>query len=271
VILVGGFVAFGLYLYLFQDRFVFYPTRQIEATPTDIGLDYREILIEVANGEQVHAWYVPAPAGTSGEGGTGNRPVVIFCHGNGGNISHRLETIACLARLGANVLFFDYRGYGRSGGSPSEANVYADAEACYRWLVDEGHARPDRIVWFGRSLGGAVAVEMASRTECAGLIVESSFSSARAMGRRMFPFLPVRLLLRYKFDSIDKIGRVKCPVLITHSRDDELVPYRMGCELFERAAEPKSFFELAGGHEDRGYLQSEAYLEQIRWLLSAAR
>jgi len=266
IIAVGGFVAFGIYLYLVQDRFVFYPTREIEATPADIGLDYRDVMIEVADGERIHAWYVPAPAGSGAESDASaehRRPTVIFCHGNGGNISHRLATIEFITKLDANIMLFDYRGYGRSGGSPSEANIYADADACYRWLLDKTNARPDRIVWFGRSLGGAVAVELATRAECAGLIVESSFTSAREMGRRMFPFFPVGLLLRYEFDSVAKIGRVNCPVLVTHSREDDIVPYSMG----RRLSEPKKFLDFTGDHNARGYMAQEDYLKAVRSII----
>jgi fermentation-respiration switch protein FrsA (DUF1100 family) len=269
VVAVGGFVAFGLYLYLSQDRMVFFPTHELEGSPGDLGLDFQELMIEVADGERVHAWFVPAPRDNpSGDDSAENdRPTVIFCHGNGGNISHRLATIEVIHRLGGDLLLFDYRGYGQSDGSPSEANLYADAEACYRWLIDEIGVQPDRIVWFGRSLGGAVAVDLAARVDCAGLIVESSFTSAKEMGRRMFPWFPIGLLLRYQFDSVEKIGRVGCPVLVMHSQEDDMIPYSMGRQLFERAAEPKEFVTLVGDHNERGYFGHEEYLSSLRSIL----
>ncbi|MCK4373244.1 MAG: alpha/beta hydrolase [candidate division Zixibacteria bacterium] len=268
-IAVGGFVAFGVYLYLIQDRMVFFPTRDLEASPGDIGLGFQEVRIDVTDGESIHAWYIPAPSGShvTGQSGDGGAPTVLFCHGNAGNISHRLETIECLAALGANVMLFDYRGYGQSDGAPSETNMYADAAACYRWLTGSQGVRSDQIVLFGRSLGGAVAIELASRVDCAGLIVESSFTSAKEMGRLMFPYFPIGLLLRYEFNSIQKIGQINCPLLVTHSPSDDLVPFAMGRRLYDRAVDPKRFVELKGGHNERDYMADGAYIEAVRAIL----
>ncbi len=268
-IAVGGFVAFGVYLYLIQDRMVFFPTRDLEASPGDIGLGFQEVRIDVTDGESIHAWYIPAPSGSrvTGRSGDGGAPTVLFCHGNAGNISHRLETIECLAALGANVVLFDYRGYGQSDGTPSETNMYADAAACYSWLTGSQGVHSDQIVLFGRSLGGAVAIELASHVNCAGLIVESSFTSAREMGRMMFPYFPTALLLRYEFNSIQKIGQVNCPLLVTHSPSDDLVPFAMGRRLYDRAVDPKRFVELKGGHNERDYMADGAYIEAVRAIL----
>ncbi len=268
-IAVGGFVAFGVYLYLIQDRIVFFPTRDLEASPGDIGLGFQEVRIDVANTESIHAWFIPVPSDSqvNYQSGDGGAPTVLFCHGNAGNISHRLETIECLAALGANVMLFDYRGYGRSDGAPSETNMYADAAACYRWLTRSQGVSSDKIVLFGRSLGGAVAIELASRVDCAGLIVESSFTSAEEMGRLMFPYFPIGLMLRYEFNSIQKIGQVDCQLLVTHSPDDEVVPFVMGRRLYEKSAEPKRFVELKGGHNERDYIADGAYIEAVRAIL----
>ena len=268
-IAVGGFVAFGVYLYLIQDRMVFFPTRDLEASPGDIGLGFQEVRIDVTDGESIHAWYIPAPSGShvTGQSGDGGAPTVLFCHGNAGNISHRLETIECLAALGANVMLFDYRGYGQSDGTPSETNMYADAAACYSCLTGSQGVHSDQIVLFGRSLGGAVAIELASHVNCAGLIVESSFTSAREMGRMMFPYFPIGLLLRYEFNSIQKIGQINCPLLVTHSPSDDLVPFAMGRRLYDRAVDPKRFVELKGGHNERDYMADGAYIEAVRAIL----
>ena len=268
-IAVSGFVAFSLYLYLSQDRMVFFPTRDLEASPGDIGLGFQEVRIDVTDGESIHAWYIPAPSGSrvTGRSGDGGAPTVLFCHGNAGNISHRLETIECLAALGANVMLFDYRGYGQSDGAPSETNMYADAAACYSWLTGSQGVHSDKIVLFGRSLGGAVAIELASHVNCAGLIVESSFTSAREMGRLMFPYFPIGLLLRYEFNSIQKIGQINCPLLVTHSPSDDLVPFAMGRRLYDRAVDPKRFVELKGGHNERDYMADGAYIEAVRAIL----
>lgn len=263
---VGAFVAFGLYLYLSQDRMVFFPTRDMEATPADIGLDYDDIFIEVGDSEQVHAWYVRARIEDNADTNSG-APTVLFFHGNGGNISHRLPTIELIAGLGANIMLFDYRGYGRSDGVPSEDNMFSDALACYRRLIDTRGTLPDQIILFGRSLGGAVAIELATRVECAGLIVESSFTSAKAMGKLMFPYFPVGLLLKHKFSSIDKIDRINCPLLVTHSKEDDMIPFQMGRALFEKAQGPKQLVQIAGLHNERDYMQDSSYRNCVENIL----
>jgi len=259
---VAAFVGFGIYLYLMQDRLVFYPTRDLEQSPAAYGLCYEDLLVEAGSGERVHGWYVP---GRVDNGLAGK--VVLFCHGNGGNISHRLETIKTVTDLGCDILVFDYRGYGRSDGSPSESAFYADASACYDWLRQhKGWAASD-IVLFGRSLGGAVAVDLASRRACGGLIVESSLTSVADMARRMFPWYPARYLVRYRFDGLAKIGRVSCPILVTHSPEDDVIPYEMGVRLYEAAGEPKCFLDLRGRHDDRDYLYDPEYRRAVGRLL----
>jgi len=260
-VIVGVFAAFGLYLYYAQDRMVFYPTHDLEVTPDQAGLVFEDCRIPVDTGAFVHAWYFPIESDSLS-------PVVLFCHGNGGNMSHRLETAQFLHEFGVAVLMFDYRGYGKSDGRPSENNLYRDADVCYDWLQAEKRFKPDRIVLFGRSLGGAVAIDITARKPCRGLIVESSFTSIAAMGKRMFPILPVGLLLKYRFDSIEKIARVTCPKLLTHSPDDEVIPYEMGRALYDRAVEPKTWVDLEGGHNGRDYLKREDYrkaIESILW------
>ncbi len=260
---LGLFVAFGVYLYLVQDKMVFFPARELEASPADINLSFEEVLIPVTATENIHGWYIPAfPADPESD-----HPVVLFFHGNGGNISHRLPTVEFLTETGADVFMIDYRGYGRSDGRPSEKNMYEDASAAYRWLIGGKEITPERIVLFGRSLGGAVAIDLASRVECGGLIVESSFSSAVDMGRMMFPYFPVSLLVKHRFESISKITRVKCPILITHSRDDEMVPFRMGRALYDKARTPKKMLELTGGHNDRDYMGTAAYRKNLENML----
>ena len=237
---------------------VFVPFKEIEITPDEINLAYEDVFVDVEPDVTINAWYFPA----SDSGRT-----VLFCHGNAGNISHRLETVRFLLDQGSSVLLFDYRGYGRSTGSPSEDGLYADAVACYKWLIEKKGVTPDNLVIFGRSLGGAVAVELASQVECSGVIVESSFTSAAAMGRNLFPFFPIQLILRYKFDTVDKIGQLKQPVLIAHSPQDDIVPFAMGQKLFEAATEPKTFIELSGGHNELVYLVDSEYVSAIRSML----
>ena len=256
IIVAAVFVGLSGFLYLNQRRIVFVPMRDYAATPDHAHLDYEKIWLEPEAGVRIRGWYFPARENGS--------KTVMLCHGNAGNISHRLESAHFLLELGVNVLLFDYRGYGESNGTPSEEGVYADAEAAYRWLRDEKHVDSTDIIIFGRSLGGAVAIELARREPCGGLIVESSFTSAADFGRKMFPFLPIRLLIKYHFDSVNKIGELSCPVLVTHSPEDDLVPYQMGERLFAAAKAPKKFIALRGSHNERMYFSDQQYIDGVR-------
>ncbi|UCE25624.1 MAG: alpha/beta hydrolase [Candidatus Zixiibacteriota bacterium] len=260
---VSVFAVMSAYLYFNQKNMVFFPVRELAFTPDQINLTFEDLILDGGDGSAIHGWYFPPNAE--------NGRVFLFCHGNAGNISHRLETIEFLLNLNAAVLIFDYRGYGRSTGEPTEEGIYSDARLCYDWLIDKKGFRTDDILIFGRSLGGAVAIDLASKVSCGGLIVESSFTSAAGMARRIFPILPTTLLLRYHFDSQDKVAKVKCPVVITHSPDDEMIPFSMGEKLYRSAAEPKQFVRLSGGHNDREYLQKPEYIEAFRRLLQSNR
>ncbi|MEI6634708.1 MAG: alpha/beta hydrolase [Chlamydiota bacterium] len=272
---VAGVVGVRYFLIFFERSNLYFPTRAIEATPREIGLAYEDVRLTASDGVTIHGWYIPAtiplapktpppgraskPARLSlGAGGpaTGPRRGILFFHGNAGNISHRLQTIRIFHDLGLDTLIIDYRGYGKSAGRPSEKGLYLDAEAAYDWLRARPGTDPGSIVAFGRSLGGAVAVECALRRKVSALIVESAFTSTADIGREVLPFLPVRLLVTQKFDSIGKIGSITVPKLFIHGRDDEIIPFSHGKRLFEAAAEPKRFVPLAGGHND-GFILAE--------------
>jgi len=255
IIAVGLFVVFWLYLYFNQGRMVFMPIKELVLTPDVMDIPYRDIYIPITDNEKIHAWYFP-----DGE----SKKAVLFCHGNAGNISHRMETVEFLKGYRVNVLLFDYRGYGLSDGSPTETGVYLDTRAAFDWLVNDRGYKPEDIVVFGRSLGGAAAVDLAANTVCGGLVVESSFTSAYEIGKAMFPYFPVRYLLRFRFDSVNKIKEVSCPVIIMHSPDDEMIPFEMGRKIFEAAREPKSFVELRGGHNSSEYFENTAYREALQ-------
>jgi fermentation-respiration switch protein FrsA (DUF1100 family) len=250
-------------LYLYQSKLVFYPVREFAVTPDQLDLTYKNVFVNVTSEERVHGWYFSA----TNPGDDRKEPVVLFCHGNAGNISHRLQTVELLLDLSVDVFLFDYRGYGQSDGSPGESNVYADAEACHNWLVQQEGVPPEKIIFFGRSLGGSVAIELAQRVKCGGLIVESSFTSAKEMGKRMFPFIPIQYILKYKFDSIKKISSVSCPILVTHSPDDEVIPFEMGERLFAAACPPKRFVTLRGGHNEREYFFDTQYKSALHNLI----
>ena len=198
------------------------------------------------DGTRLHGWYIPA---------AGADRTILFCHGNAGNISHRLESLRAFHDLGLNVLIFDYRGYGRSSGRPSEEGTYRDARIFYDYLITQRGCRPDEIIIFGRSLGGAVGIELARRVDAGALICEAAFTETVDMARILFPFLPVTLFVFDKYESIRKVDKLKLPKLFIMSRDDELVPFEMGRRLYRAAAEPKEFFEIRGGHAD-GFLEA---------------
>lgn len=247
-----SYLGVASFLAVFQSGFIYFPERRIDATPKSLGLPYEEIALRTEDGVRISAWYVPA---------SGNRGTVLFCHGNGGNISHRLDSISVFNRLGLNVLIFDYRGYGMSEGSPDEQGTYRDAEAAYRCLVNDKKCDRRRIIVFGRSLGGAVAAWLAARHAAGMLILESAFASIPDVAADLYPWLPVRLLSRYEYRTADYVQGVRCPVLVIHSRDDEMIPLIHGLRIYAAAAEPKSFLEISGGHND-GFLKTGKRYEE---------
>jgi fermentation-respiration switch protein FrsA (DUF1100 family) len=252
------YVGLGLVLYFLQDRMVFLPHlpgRALDATPEAVGLGYEDAFIDTADGERLHGWFVPADNA---------RGTLLFFHGNAGNISHRLDSLRIFNRLGLDVLMLDYRGYGQSSGEPSEAGTYRDARAAWDWLLARGVA-PGRIVVFGRSLGGAVGAWLASRdgVRPAALVVESSFTSGADMARRLYPWLPARLITRLRYPVRDHVAALESPVMVIHSRDDEIVPFAMGRALFEAAPQPKRFFELRGDHNAGFWLSRDRYVPAL--------
>lgn len=262
VLLVAAAVYGGLaaLLYVFQERFVFFPTADMAESPAVLGLAYEEVRFPASDGLSLHGWYLPGDA---------SAPVLLFFHGNAGNVSHRLESLAIFHRLGLNTLIIDYRGYGRSEGSPSEAGTYRDAEAAWRYLRNERGLGPDEIVLFGRSLGAAVATWLATEVEPAALIIESAFTSVPDMAAKLYPYLPARLLARIRYDTESRIARVNCPVLIAHSRDDEIVPFENARRLHAAASQPKRLLEMRGRHNDGFLVSGEDYLNGLESFLRA--
>ena len=246
VVVVGA--AFACLAWVFQRRLIYFPAPLTGLTPAHVGLEFREVAATASDAGTVHGWYVeppiPDPSGT----------VVLFSHGNGGNIEHRIEHARVLSQHGFAVLLYDYRGYGDSPGAPTEDGCYRDAEAAYDWLVNEAGVEPDQIVAWGESLGGAVAVELALRRPVAALVLESTFSSLAATGSGHYPWLPVHLLLRDRFDSLAKAPRLALPVLQFHGAKDGIVPIERGRDLHTALPEPKALVETAGGHNAGGPL-----------------
>lgn len=182
---------------------------------------------------------------------------------------HRLDSINIFRSIGLNCFIFDYRGYGQSGGELSEEGTYQDAMAAYRWLIREKKTPPENIIMFGRSLGGSIAAWLASNVEVKSLIVESAFTSYVDMGKEFYPYMPVKWFARFNYRTVDYIKEVKCPVMIIHSPDDEIIPYKFGLELYDAANEPKEFIEISGGHNDGFLLSGGTYKKAwLDWLNS---
>ncbi|MBN2484207.1 MAG: alpha/beta hydrolase [Candidatus Omnitrophica bacterium] len=245
----GLLLAILLVVYIkhLEHHSVFFPDREITGTPAAFDLPYREHTFTSENGLLLQGWFIRCP---------GAEYTFFLCHGNAGNISHRLDKIKILHEAGVNVFLFDYRGYGRSQGVPTEGGVYQDAEYAYRYVTGALNIPEKRIVIHGTSLGGAVAVDLAQKVDAAGLIVESSFSSGRDMAQVMYPFIP-KVLFADMFDSLAKIKKIDMPVLFLHSREDEAVPFAFGRKLYDAVRGPKEFVEISGGH-DLGFLQDPA-------------
>jgi fermentation-respiration switch protein FrsA (DUF1100 family) len=245
-------IAYGAVLvlvFLFQSHLVYFPGtgREAVATPQSYGLRYDALKIRTADNETLDAWWVPAEAA---------RGAVLFFHGNAGNISHRIDYLQMFHRLRYSTLIVDYRGYGKSTGTPSEAGTYRDAEAAWEHLRHALLARPQDIVIAGESLGAAVATWLAAEVSGAGregpraVLLFSTFTSATDLGAEVYWFLPVRLISRIGYDNLANLKRIRAPVFIAHSRDDEIVPDAHGRKLYAAAADPKAFLEMRGGHND---------------------
>jgi len=255
--LAGIYVLLTVALYLMQNRMVFLPNmpgRALTATPEDAGFAYQDVSITTRNGIRLHGWFIPAKQA---------KATVLFLHGNAGNISHRLDSIAIFRELGLDTLIIDYRGYGQSTGKPSEQGTYLDALAAWEYLVSKRGIAPDKIVIFGRSLGAAVASWLAARTTPGAVILESCFTSALDMAYRLYPFLPVRLITRLKYPAKENVKQLSSPLLVVHSREDEIIPFDMGQSIFAAAPEPKGMLVLTGDHNGGFLLNRKQYLAAL--------
>jgi uncharacterized protein len=267
VIVLGLLLALGVLLALglrwLEPHLIYFPGGPVQHTPAEAGLAFQAVEIPTADGETLRAWWIP---GAPVPGGAA-LPVLLFCHGNAGSREQRLHNLQGLQRLGVSVLIFDYRGYGGSTGTPSEDGLARDADAALDWLRGQAGARP--IVYFGRSLGGAVAAALALRHPPAGLILESTFTSAREMAGRVLPLPGVRYLMRSRYDALAAVGALRVPLLLIHGEADEVVPFAMGRRLYEAAASPaKAFHAVPGGHHNDTYLLAgPAYWDWLREFL----
>ncbi len=280
VVLFAAYWGLGLILYFMQPTFLYSPVREVTYTPDELGLDFEKVTLESSDGLRLSGWYIPAPLEARAEVSSvqpgdslptgqaeGSQLTVLFCHGNGGNMMHRLDSINIFYNLGLNCFIFDYRGYGNSEGKPGEEGTYLDARAAYKWLTEEKKVPPNNIIVFGRSLGGSIAAQLASKVEVKALIIESAFTSYVNIGRKFYPYMPVRWFARFSYQTVDYVKQVNCPVMIIHSRNDEIVPFEFGLELYDAANEPKEFVEIFGSHNDGFLVSGEIYRKAwTKWL-----
>ena len=253
LILIFFITAGSVFYSKIENFLIFFPQSNFDLTPEKFRLKYKDVFFRAEDGIGLHGWFFPLK---------GDYPVIIFCHGNAGNISHRLENISLILERKIQVFIFDYRGYGRSEGRPSETGIYMDGRAAYDYLIKREGISAEKIVLFGRSLGAAVAIDLALNRKAKSLVIESAFTSTKDMAKTMFLFNIASFILPPNYNNLDKISRVHIPKLIMHGDDDEIVPFDMGQQLFTASKDPKYFYKIGGaGHNDTYIAGGERYLQ----------
>ena len=260
VVLVG-YLAAASALFLAQRRVLFQTSRDLYRTPAENGWPFEDVWRDVGD-ERTHGWFIPALAEKS-------KGVVLFSHGNAGNIADRLESVAIFRGMNYDVLVYDYGGYGHSTGAPSEKRCYEDIRAMWRYLVENRGAAASSIVLFGRSLGAGPTCQLATEVEARAVILESAFRSVPRMAQDLYRIFPGKLLTRDRFANEDKVGRLRSRVLFVHSPDDEIIPFAHGKWLFEHASEPKKFFEIHGRHNEGFWRAGDFYVSGLNAFLNA--
>lgn len=248
------FLFISAFLRGIERKTIFFQLKDIEATPEYFGLPFEDIYINAADKTKLHGWFIPNPQSSL---------VLLFFHGNGGNISHRLHKVSQLYQLGVSLFLLDYRGYGNSCGKPSVSGIYKDAEAALGYLLSEKKVELSSLVLYGESLGTALAVKLASCYKTGGLILDGAFSCGRDMAKIIFPYLP-SCCIPDIFNSLKIIKLVRQPKLFIHSKVDEIVPFRLAEKLYRKAEEPKEFSTLIGGH-------NTFYIDSLTQYLSAIK
>ncbi len=265
ILAVCLYIGVTALIYFRQSSLIYFPSvagRDLTATPQQIGLRFEDVELVTKDEVRLHGWFVPSDNA---------RGTLLFLHGNAGNISHRLDSIAIFNRMGLNVFIFDYRGYGQSEGQVTETGTYHDAEAAWSYLIQTRGLDANKIIVFGRSLGSSIAAWLASQYRPAVLILESSFSSVPSMAQRLYPFLPVKWLAKFSYDTRQYVSNIACPLLVVHSKNDEIIPYTEGRLVFEAAPADKQFLDIRGGHNDGFIVTGQAYTDGLsrfidRWM-----
>ena len=256
-ILAFAYIGLAIALYLGQSNLVFMPSRDVIETPEILSIKFENIQITTRDNVNLDSWFVPAK-----DNDLVGKGVILFCHGNGCNISNRISYLPIFRELGLATFLFDYRGYGKSGGTPTEEGTYADVEAAWQYLTQERQIPPQKIIIYGESLGGAIASYLAQKisqpngnNNAGGLVLASTFTSISDRAAELYPFMPIRFLSRFSYNSIDRLPSIKIPVLVIHSIDDEIIPFHHGDRNFQVANQPKKLVKLRGDHNG-GFLDS---------------
>jgi len=254
-LIVVSAIAFVRYL---EAKSIFHPTKEVGMTPLDLGIAFEDVYFETSDHLRLNGWFIKKPSA---------RWTLLWFHGNAGNISHRLDKLSLFNLLNLNIFIFDYRGYGKSDGYPTEKGIYLDAQAAYDYLAGRFDIDKNKIIAYGDSLGGVTAIDLATKRRLGSLIVDSTFSSAADIARAIFPFVP-SILLSTKMNSVLKVKRINIPKLFIHSINDEIIPFKLGKKLFDSAAEPKEFLEIKGGHNTNHNDSRELWFNGIKKFLT---
>ncbi|PHS56923.1 MAG: alpha/beta hydrolase [Sulfurimonas sp.] len=254
IILTCAYIILIVLLYTYQSKLVYFPSKNINTNPEAIGLVYESIIFQADDKTKLHAWYIPKK---------GAKTTLLFLHGNGGNISHRLDSIKIFNSLEMNVFIFDYRGYGNSEGETNEQNTYDDARSAWNYLLNNKKIKAEDIIIFGRSLGGTIAANLASSLKAKAIILESTFTTAKEFASDVYPFVP-GFLVHFTYETTRYLKDINYPILIIHSEDDDIIPFKYAKAIFENANEPKKFVKIKGSH-NYGFLQSkDIYLDALK-------
>lgn len=257
IVAASALIIWTVVLMIFEEKFIYFPEKyphgaydQAESIP-----NVRDCWIRTEDSVKIHAWFAPAESA---------KATLVLSHGNAGNISHRYLLLRSLQRRGFHVLMYDYRGYGRSEGTPTEDGICKDGLAAYDYAVSLPEVKPGRVILWGTSLGGAVAIDVATHRQAAGLILESTFTSARDVARVVYPFLPVRFFMHTRLNSMEKIKTLTIPALVIHGAHDSIIPIGLGRKLFTAANEPKDFYEIPNAdHNDTFFIGGDEYFSRI--------
>ena len=233
------------FISIFQSKLIYFPSTDVDVNPKTVGLEYESIIFEANDKTKLHAWYIPKKDANT---------TLFFLHGNGGNISHRLDSIKLFNSLGINVFIFDYRGYGNSEGSASEQNTYDDAKVAWQYLLKSKSIKAEDVIIFGRSLGGTIAAKLGSDLKPKAVILESTFTTVKELASDVYPFVP-GFLIHFKYETTKYLKNIDCPILIVHSENDNIIPFKQGEAVFKNANEPKTFVKIRGDH-NYGFIES---------------